>query len=192
VAPDSDTETFLALRMEIDSWRWAGVPFSIRAGKALASTVTEAVVEFKRPPRLLFADHDLPPEPNHLRFRMKPDDTITLTMQAKRPGSELVSSPIDLRVAYEQQLGGEGPEAYERLLGDAMRGDQRLFARQDAVETAWKVVDPVLDHHEPAIPYPRGTWGPEEAARVVPGDADWHDCLIPQPRAPEGVTVGVA
>src|SRR5262249_4360706 len=103
VASGSDTETFVAARLCIAWWGWADVPFSIRAGKALPATVTEAVIEFKRPPRLLFADHDLPPEPNHLRFRMNPDDTITLTMQVKRPGEELVASPVDLQVAYEER-----------------------------------------------------------------------------------------
>jgi glucose-6-phosphate 1-dehydrogenase len=188
VAPDSDTETFVAVRTEVDSWRWAGVPFSIRAGKHLAATVTEAVVEFKRPPRLFFTDHMEPPEPNHLRFRMKPDDTITFTMQAKRPGSELVSGPVDLQVAYEQELGGHGPEAYERLLGDVIKGDQKLFASQASVESAWRVVDEVLARDEPVIPYPKGSWGPPEASTVIPGDADWHDALMAL-RAPDGVAV---
>ena len=137
-----------------------GVPFSIRAGKALADTVQEAVVELRQPPRLLFADRAHTPEPNVLRFRLKPDDTITLEMQAKQPGDRLVSGRVDLDVAYEAALGGEGPEAYQRLLGDALAGDQRLFARQDLVEAAWRVVDPVLEKHAPAIPYERGSWGP--------------------------------
>ena len=101
VAPDSDTETYCALRVHVDCWRWAGVPFSIRAGKALAETVQEAVVELRQPPRLLFADHAHTPEPNVLRFRLKPDDTITLEMQAKLPGSQMVSRRVDLDVAYE-------------------------------------------------------------------------------------------
>src|SRR5262249_23019924 len=181
------TETFVAARLCIDSWRWADVPFSIRAGKALAATVTEAVIEFKRPPRLLFADHDLPPEPHHLRFRMNPDDTIPLTMEAKRPGEELVAGRVDLQVAYGERLGGEGPEAYGRLLDDALRGDQRLFARQDQVEAAWAVVDPVLAHPDPVISYERRTWGPAEAAPVTPDDSYWHDWPVIEPRAPAGV-----
>ena len=155
----SDTETYCALRVHVDSWRWAGVPFSIRAGKALADTVQEAIVELRQPPRLLFADHAHTPEPDILRFRLKPDDTITLEMQAKQPGDRLVSGRVDLDVAYEAALGGEGPEAYQRLLGDALAGDQRLFAREDLVEAAWRVVDPVLAKHAPAIPYERGSWG---------------------------------
>jgi glucose-6-phosphate 1-dehydrogenase len=182
VVPDSDTETFVAVRLEIDSWRWAGVPFSLRAGKALAETITEAVVEFKAPPRLLFSDAEHPPEPNRLSFRMNPDDTITLEMQAKRPGEAWVSGPVDLEVAYEKMLGGEGPEAYERLLNDAMSGDQRLFARQDTVEAAWRVVDGVLERHHPVIPYERGSWGPEEAVRVLPRGARWRPLPKPSPQ----------
>jgi glucose-6-phosphate 1-dehydrogenase len=174
VAKGSDTETYCALRVHVDSWRWAGVPFSIRAGKALACTVQEAIVELKQPPRLLFADGAHTPEPNILRFRLKPDDTITLEMQAKQPGERLVSGRVDLDVAYEAALGGEGPEAYQRLLGDALAGDQRLFARQDLVEAAWRVVDPVLEKHAPAIPYERGSWGPEEDTRVLPGRRHWR------------------
>ncbi|MDX6535720.1 MAG: glucose-6-phosphate 1-dehydrogenase [Gaiellales bacterium] len=174
VAPGSDTETYCALRVHVDSWRWAGVPFSIRAGKAMPETVQEALVELRQPPRLLFADHDHAPEPNILRFRLKPDDTITLEMQAKRPGEQMVSGRVDLDVAYEAALGGSGPEAYQRLLGDALAGDQRLFARQDLVEAAWRVVDPVLEKHAPAIPYERGTWGPEQDTRVLPGQRQWR------------------
>ncbi len=177
VDPGSDTETYVALKLEIDSWRWAGVPFYIRAGKGLAQTVQEALVEFKAPPRLMFADAAHPqPHPNHLRFRMKPDDTITLTMQAKVPGGELISRPVDLEVMYERELGGEGPEPYERLLHDAIAGDQRLFARQDAVEEAWRIADGVLDDHGTAFPYDRGTWGPVQASLLLPDDRDWVEC----------------
>jgi glucose-6-phosphate 1-dehydrogenase len=183
VAKDSDTETYCAVRVHVDSWRWAGVPFSIRAGKALAATVQEAVVELRQPPRLLFAERRHTPEPNVLRFRLKPDDTITLEMQAKLPGSRLVSGRVDLDVAYEAALGGEGPEAYQRLLGDALSGDQRLFARQDAVEAAWRVVDPVLAKHAPAIPYERGSWGPAEATRVLPAQRDWRPPRVESARS---------
>ena len=134
VAENSDTETFAAMTLEIESWRWQGVPFYIRAGKALSETVTEAVVEFKQPPRMLFADEDDCPEPNRLRFRMKPDDRITMSMQAKVPGLSMVSDDVELSVDYEEALGGDGPDAYERLIADALVGDERLFARQDGVE----------------------------------------------------------
>ncbi len=168
VAENSDTETFAAMTLEIESWRWQGVPFHIRAGKALAETVTEAVVEFKQPPRMLFADEDDCPEPNRLRFRMKPDDRITMTMQAKVPGLAMVSDDVDLSVDYEEALGGDGPDAYERLIADALVGDERLFARQDGVEEAWRIVEPMLEPSDKVIVYPAGSWGPAEADRVSP------------------------
>jgi glucose-6-phosphate 1-dehydrogenase len=174
VAPDSKTETFVALRIEIDSWRWAGIPFYVRAGKGLARTMTEAVVEFKAPPRMLFADTDRVPHPNTLQFRMKPDYLIGLSLQAKLPGEKLVSHEVDLDVQTEQELGLEGPEAYERLLGDALEGDQRLFARYDAVEEAWRIVEPALHAAGEPLVYERGTWGPPAATTMLGPDRHWH------------------
>lgn len=171
VPADSDTETFVALRTEIDSWRWAGVPWYIRAGKGLPATVTEAVIEFKRPPRLLFADPMCAPHPNHLRFRMKPDPSITLEMQVKKLGDALLSRSVPLRVANTENASG-GHEAYERLLDDALGGDARLFARQDGVEAAWRIVQPVLEDHAPVQLYERGSWGPRDV--LVP-QGGWHD-----------------
>ena len=168
VKPDSDTETFVAMTLEIDSWRWAGVPFYIRAGKSMARTVTEAVVEFKQPPRMLFADDDECPEPNRLRFRMKPDNNINLTLQAKVPGLSMISRAVDMEVDYEEQLGGDGPDPYERLIADALVGDERLFARQDGVEEAWRIVEPLLAPARPVTLYEAGSWGPDEADRVAP------------------------
>jgi glucose-6-phosphate 1-dehydrogenase len=168
VDPGSDTETFVVLRFEIDSWRWAGVPWYVRSGKALAATVTDAVVEFTAPPRLLFADAGHLPHPNHLRFQFKPDEQITLSMQTKQPGDALLSHPSQLRVHDEgpadgDNSGGDGHpehEAYEHLLDDALTGDPRYFARQDAVEAAWRIVEPVLTDHPPTQPYPPHSWGP--------------------------------
>ncbi|MEX0946837.1 MAG: glucose-6-phosphate dehydrogenase, partial [Acidimicrobiia bacterium] len=174
VKPDSETESFIALKVEIESWRWAGVPFYIRAGKGLAATITEAVVEFREPPRMLFADDQRAPHANTLHFRMKPDYLIGLSLQAKLPGERLVSHEVDLDVQTETELGVEGPEAYERLLGDALEGDQRLFARQDAVEEAWRIVDPVLTNPEKVEIYQRGTWGPPSAMNLVGPDRHWH------------------
>ncbi len=169
VAEGSDTETFAAMTLEIDSWRWQGVPFYIRAGKAMAETITEAVVEFKQPPSMLFADASVKcPEPNRLRFRLKPDDQITLTMQAKVPGLEMRSDDVAMSVDYEEALGGDGPDAYERLIADALIGDERLFARQDGVEEAWRIIGPLLEPVDKVITYPAGSWGPEEADRVAP------------------------
>ena len=174
VAPGSSVETFVAMRLHIDSWRWAGVPFLIRAGKALEQTLTEAVVEFKAPPRMLFAGTDKAPHANTLHFRMKPDYLIGLSLQAKLPGELLVSKEVDLEVQTEQELGIEGPEAYERLLWDALAGDQRLFARQDSVEEAWRIVEPALGGDHELFVHPRGSWGPTAASFLVGPDRHWH------------------
>ena len=175
VEPGSDTETFVAVRAYVDSWRWAGVPWLIRAGKSMTSTVTEAVVEMKRPPRPMFTSSNAVPEPNRLSFRMKPDDLITIAMQAKRPGEELESAPVLLQLAESPDGDGDPPGAYDRLLDDAMDGDPRLFSRQDAVEAAWAAVQPVLEAPPPVEPYAVGSWGPASADRLVPGDA-WNPC----------------
>jgi glucose-6-phosphate 1-dehydrogenase len=174
VAPGSCVETFVALRIYIDSWRWAGVPFFVRTGKAVEQTLTEAVVEFKAPPRMLFAGTDKVPHANTLHFRMKPNYLIGLSLQAKLPGERLVSEEVDLDVQTEQELGVEGPEAYERLLWDALEGDQRLFAREDSVEEAWRIVEPVLNSVDEPYQYPRGSWGPSAAAYLIGPDRHWH------------------
>jgi glucose-6-phosphate 1-dehydrogenase len=173
VPADSDTETFVCVRLWIDSWRWAGVPFVIRAGKGLASTITEAVVEFHEPPSAIF-DEGGAPTANMLRFQMKPEDVITLTMQAKVPGLGMVARPVDLEVDYEEALGGDGAEAYERLLGDALAGDARLFARQDGVEESWRIVEDVLTDRPASLPYARDSWGPVGADRLLPDGACWQ------------------
>ncbi len=154
VKPDSDTETFISVRCEIDSWRWAGVPFTIRAGKAMDKTITEAIVEFVKPPRSLFSDGNFQPLPNTMRFQMKPNDTIELNMQAKRPGDSLRSEGVTLEV--DQRGMEEGPSPYHRLLGDALVGDKRLFARGDMVDEAWRIVQPILDAPPPVEPYRYG------------------------------------
>jgi glucose-6-phosphate 1-dehydrogenase len=177
VDPESRTETFVAARLAIDNWRWAGVPFVIRTGKHLCSTVTEARIEFREPPSLLFNHADVPPAPNILRLRMKPDELITLTMQAKEPGIGMVARPVDLQVDYEAALGGEGADAYERLLGDALAGDPRLFARQDGVEEAWRIVADVLDPEDSPLDWYRvGSWGPTRAADLLGEGIDWAEC----------------
>jgi glucose-6-phosphate 1-dehydrogenase len=170
VAVDSDTETFAAIRLQIDSWRWAGVPWIIRAGKGMASTVTEAVVEFSRPPRPLFADAECRPGPNRLTFRTKPDEGITLSMQAKTPGPAMVSGPVELHLEHDRK---PGRDAYDRLIGDALRGDPGLFARQDGVMEAWRIVDRVLSDRRPVRPYPVGSWGPDQANAVLGSDWRW-------------------
>ena len=179
VDPDSKVETFAALRLHVDSWRWAGVPFYVRAGKKLAATATEVVVEFREPPKLLFADPGAPPpHPNHLRFCLGPDETIKLTLEVKAPGDELRSRPADF--SLEPGALGAGPPAgaYERLLEDAIEGDARRFARQDAVEEAWRGLGPALSHPGPVAPYDPGTWGPPEANDLIDGDGVWHSPTV--------------
>jgi glucose-6-phosphate 1-dehydrogenase len=174
VAPGSAVETFAALRLEIDSWRWAGVPFFVRAGKGLAATALEAVVELHAPPRLLFSPDGCQPLPNFLRFRLGPDDGVTLCVQAKEPGERLVSHPVELQVDFERVFGAR-QQAYQRLLGDALEGNPARFARQDGVENAWRVIQPLLDHPGPIHSYRRGSWGPAEADAVTAGHGGWHD-----------------
>jgi len=172
VAPDSSTETYFAARLEIDSWRWAGVPWIIRAGKSLEATVTEAVVEFLRPPRLLFSDDTSAPGPNRITFRSKPGDRIAMSLQSKRPGPKIVSEPVELTLDYgEHHMDRQ--DAYERLLGDALRGDQSLFARVDGVMEAWRIVAPVIDSAPQPFPYEVGSRGPSQSDVLVVPDWEW-------------------
>jgi glucose-6-phosphate 1-dehydrogenase len=176
VAPDSDVETYAALRLYIDSWRWHGVPFFLRAGKCLPVTATEVLVELKAAPQPLFEDaHTAAGRINYLRFRLSPDAAIAFSARIKRPGKQFVGERRELYLS-EEQVGAEAP--YERLLGDAMEGDGTLFSREDAVEAAWAVVDPVLHEHHRAIPYPTGTWGPIEANALVAHYGGWHDPVV--------------
>ena len=174
IAPESDTETYVALEVEIESWRWAGVPFYLRSGKKLPVTATEILVEFKAPPRHFFAQSDAPaPHPNHLLFRTKPGERVSISAQVKRPGDSLVSRSVDLDYSYDEHREGARDSAYARLLVDAMEGDQRLFARADGVEEAWRVVEPVLKNPPPLVGYKPGTWGPGQAESLVRGHG-WH------------------
>jgi glucose-6-phosphate 1-dehydrogenase len=174
VAAGSAAETFAALRLEIDSWRWAGVPFFVRAGKALAATALEAVVELHAPPRLLFSPDGCQPRPNVLRFRLGTGDGVTVGVQAREPGERLVSRPVELQVDFERVFGAR-QQAYQRLLGDALEGNPARFARQDGVEHAWRVIQPLLDQPGPVYGYRRGSWGPAEADAVTAGHGRWHD-----------------
>jgi glucose-6-phosphate 1-dehydrogenase len=180
VDTDSQVETFAALRLRIDNWRWAGVPVYIRAGKCLPVTTTEVFVQLKHPPRIVF-DEEQHGHPNYVRFRLSPEVFISLGARAKRAGEAMVGEEVEL-VARHQSPDEMAP--YERLLGDAMRGDQRLFARQDAVEAAWRVVDPVLGPVAPVYPYEPGTWGPPEAESLRPPEG-WEE-PTPAGVAPSG------
>ena len=176
VAPDSQVETFAALKLSIDTWRWAGVPFYIRAGKRLPITATEVKVDLKIPPLAIF-DRTDPAQSNYFRFRLGPEVVISAGARVKRAGDEMRGEPVEL-VANRSLASEDLP--YERLLGDAMAGDASLFTRDDSVEAAWRVIDPIVHNPAPVIEYEPGTWGPASAARVIAGDERWHD---PQPEA---------
>jgi glucose-6-phosphate 1-dehydrogenase len=179
VAPDSRVETFAALRLSVDNWRWAGVPFLIRAGKCLPVTATEVLVTLKRPPQSVFGE-SAPAGANYYRFRLGPDVLISLGARIKAEGEKMAGESVEL-VAHEHT--GDDMPPYVRLLGDALRGDQALFNRQDAVEAAWRVFDPVLRDVTPVYEYEPGTWGPPEADRVAAGVGGWHN-----PEKSEGAT----
>jgi glucose-6-phosphate 1-dehydrogenase len=173
VAPDSTVETFAAMRLHLDTWRWGGVPIYVRAGKALPLTATEVLVELRQPPQMVFHEVE-PPDGNYLRFRLTPDMSISLGARAKLPGEAMRGEAVEL---FARHQSGEERPPYQRLIGDARKGDQSLFAREDSVEAAWKVIDPVLHDGPPIHEYVRGSWGPAAAASVLaPGD-HWHDPL---------------
>jgi glucose-6-phosphate 1-dehydrogenase len=173
VAKNSDVETFCALRLFIDSWRWEGVRWYLRSGKYLAETAAEVLVELKPPPQRLFADSaPATGRTNYLRFRLSPNAAIALAARVKVAGKEFVGEQRELYL-FEEQLGEEAP--YERLLSDAMAGDGALFTREDAVEAAWAVVEPVLKTHHRARPYKRRSWGPKEADAIIASDGRWHN-----------------
>ena len=170
VSPDSQVETFAALRLHIDTWRWAGVPFYIRAGKCLPVSATEVIVNLKEPPLALFDAMEVMPA-NYFRFRLSPEVVICTGALVKRNGEDMRGEPVELTARHHSQ---REKSPYERLLGDAIRGDTQLFTQDDSVEAAWCVVDPVLRDPLPVVEYEPGTWGPGAAADVV-RDGDWHD-----------------
>jgi glucose-6-phosphate 1-dehydrogenase len=171
VAPGSRVETFAAVAFHIDSWRWAGVPFFVRAGKRLPETVTEVLVTLRRPPQTVFPEPD-PGDPNTLHFRLSPEVVIAIGARAKLAGEAMRGEPVELSVRHQHP---EQMEPYERLIGDAIAGDPALFARQDSVEAAWAVVDPVLGTTAtPVHVYEPGTWGPPEADRLIGSHGPWH------------------
>jgi glucose-6-phosphate 1-dehydrogenase len=173
VARDSDVETFGALRLFIDSWRWEGVPWFLRSGKYLAKTVNEVLVQLKPPPHKLFDDSPRTvDQSNYVRFQLSPLSVIALSGRVKSKGKQFVGDQKELSM-IEQECGERLP--YERLLGDAMSGDHMLFTREDTVDAAWAVIDPVLKNHPAAIPYPRGSWGPKEAEALIAAYGSWHN-----------------
>jgi glucose-6-phosphate 1-dehydrogenase len=170
VAPNSKVETLVALKLHVENWRWGGVPFYIRAGKELPVTATEVMVELKRPPQTVF-DDIAAGQSNYVRFRLSPDVFISIGARVKAPGEEMVGERINL-IAHHHPASEMMP--YERLLGDAMRGDPSLFAREDSVEEAWRVVDPILGTATPLFEYEPNTWGPSEANRIIENDV-WQN-----------------
>jgi glucose-6-phosphate 1-dehydrogenase len=176
VAKDSDVETFCALRLFIDSWRWQGVPWYLRSGKCLAATATEVLVELKPPPQRLFDDSTPASGPaNYLRFRISPNSAVALAARVKRAGKEFVGDQRELYL-LDEKPGEEKP--YERLLSDAMAGNGALFTRVETIEAAWAVVDPLLHTHHRAHPYEPGSWGPKEADALIAGNGSWHNPMV--------------
>jgi glucose-6-phosphate 1-dehydrogenase len=176
VAADSQVETFAALRLQVDTWRWAGVPFYIRAGKRLPISATEVMVKLKAPPLAIFHANALS-QSNYFRFRLSPEVVISAGTLVKEPGEEMRGEATELVARY--LLCGENPP-YARLLSDALRGDVELFTSKESVEAAWRVIDPILGDATPVTEYEPGTWGPAEAAKIVAGEEGWHD---PKPEA---------
>ena len=174
VAADSHVPTYAALRMHVDSWRWEGVPFCVRAGKNMAMSCAEVMVEFKNPPQVVFKEA-APTMGNYLRFRLSPKVTIALGARRKQHGERMIGAPVELSVVEEAAQGSDGRmDAYERLLGDAMAGDATLFARQDVVEIAWSIVDPIVSSSAPVLGYEPGSWGPPDADRLVTDIGGWN------------------
>jgi glucose-6-phosphate 1-dehydrogenase len=173
VAPSSQVETFAAVRLEISSWRWQGVPICIRAGKCLPVTCTEVVVRFRQPPAIY---HPTPPPPNYLRFRIGPDVAIALSAMVKTPGEEMIGQPAELLAG--QQPTAQEMDPYELLLGDAMKGDPGPFAREDYVEQAWRIVDPILGNATPLCQYQPQTWGPAEMEKTIVPPGGWVDPVV--------------
>ncbi len=173
VAKRSDVETYCALRLFIDSWRWEGVPWYLRSGKGLANTATEVIVQLKGPPQKLFEDAArVPSDANYVRLRLSPSSSIAIAARVKREGREFVGEQRELRL-IEEAHGEQAP--YARLLADAIAGNGALFTREDAVEAAWAAVDPVLEKHAKALPYRRGSWGPKAADALIAHDGPWHN-----------------
>ena len=177
VAPDSDTETYAAMRLDIENWRWSGVPFFIRTGKHLPVTQTELRLVFHHPPRLGFATAQARPEPDQVVLKLDPSTGVRIELVAWRADTR-GPEPITLDMEFADE-GGEGPTPYEVLLLAAMQGDATRFTRQDCVEETWRIMEPLIDHPPPPQPYAKGTWGPEAAGKLLSGHGRWHEPWYP-------------
>ena len=183
VAPDSDIETFAALQLEIDNWRWAGVPFLLRTGKSLAQKSSEITLVFKRVPYNVFRGTDIDlPKRDHLTIRIQPDEGITLAVNAKKPGPDMKLGRVTMNFDYEESFHSELLDAYELLVLEAMEGDHTLFLREDGVERAWEVLEPVLASPPPVLTYPRHSWGPDAADALI-APRHWHVSHVPLPES---------
>jgi len=176
VAADSQVETFAALRLHIDTWRWAGVPFYLRAGKSLPVTATEVIVNLKSTPLPVFGDQHVP-LPNYYRFRLSPEVVISCGAAVKQFGEQMQGEAVELIARHESRVE---MSPYERLLSNAIAGDTSLFTRDDAVEAAWRIVDPILSVDTPVLEYAPGSWGPPESDRVIAGNDSWHNPVVEQ------------
>jgi glucose-6-phosphate 1-dehydrogenase len=176
VSPGSQTETFVALQLQVDNWRWSGVPFFIRAGKELPERITEVRIIFRPAPRLVFATHT--PHPDEFIVRIDPTPGADLVVEVKEPGHEPLMRTVDLSLIFAAELG-DPPEPYERLLGDLLRGDAKLFVREDSEEETWRIVQPLLDAPPPVEPYARGSWGPAAADKLLTGHPSWRLPWLP-------------
>jgi glucose-6-phosphate 1-dehydrogenase len=179
VPPDSTTESYAALRLEVDNWRWAGVPIYLRTGKRLARKITEIAVTLKPVPHLAFeAEGSVGVRPNELVMTMQPNEGVSLSLGAKIPGTRMRIRPVNMEFLYGTSFMSQSPEAYERLIMDAMRGDATLFTRVDEVEAQWKIIDPILEawsQQSDSLPqYPAGSGGPEEANRLLEAGHAWR------------------
>jgi len=179
VRPRSSVETYIAVRLFIESWRWEGVPIYIRAGKTLPVTATEISVDFRRPPRESFGEL-VPAGSAHMRFRLSPDMAIGMGLRVKQPGELMVGDDVELMLT-EQAASYRPP--YQRLLGDAMHGNGVLFGREDIVDAQWRIVQPILDDATPLYTYQPGSWGPDEASQLIGGDGPWRDPTVTQAEA---------
>jgi len=179
VNPNSRTETFVSMRLQIDNWRWAGVPFYLRTGKRLAKRSTEIMIQFKRAPHIVFREREV--EPNRLILNIQPDEGISISFGAKKPGTEMSIGNVTMNFSYREGFGGMSRTAYATLLNDCLRGDATLFDRGDSVEAAWSLVDPILDVWSAAksvsVPqYASGTWGPRESDQLLEHEArQWYN-----------------
>ena len=175
----SRTETFVSMRVLIDNWRWAGVPFYLRTGKRLARRSTEIMIQFKRAPHIVFREREV--QPNRLVLNIQPDEGICVSFGAKKPGTEMAIGNVAMNFSYKEGFGGNTRSAYATLLNDCLRGDATLFDRADSVEAAWALVDPILDVWSAAktatVPeYPAGTWGPKESDQLLERDGrQWYN-----------------